>query len=60
MPDESGLAGYSIGASELVGIRIFFPPLLSISSCDFFLHHLLGLELHNSVDLSYTEGTSVT
>ena len=37
----------------------FFPPLLSISSCHIFLHHLLGLELHNSVNLSYTMGTSV-
>ena len=37
-----------------------FPPMLSIFSFHLFLHHLLGLELHSGVNLSYTAGTSVT
>ena len=30
---------------------VFFPPMLTISSCHLFLHHLLGLEHHNCVNL---------
>ena len=31
--------------------------MLSIYSCHLFLHHLLGLEHHNCVNLSYAAGT---
>ena len=34
--------------------------MLSISSCHLFLHHHLGLQLHNGVNLSFTARTSVT